>query len=123
MFAKKVELEPSPVFISANVRLTVIGSVKVVSYTLIANLIVASMVEALESLQLSIPDSRGLDHLLRYESRLERSFDRTLTQFERAQRTRKVLNNRQPFRTSKRGTEGHLGTCLPYPSNDRNKVS
>jgi hypothetical protein len=47
----------------------------------------------LEFLRGSIPDSQGLDRLLRYENSLERAFDRTLTQFERAQRTR----NGQPL--------------------------
>jgi hypothetical protein len=43
----------------------------------------------LDCLRGSIPDSQGLDRLLRYENSLERAFDRTLTQFERAQRARK----------------------------------
>ena len=42
-----------------------------------------------ELLRQSVPDSRGLDRLLRYESSLERAYDRTLTQLERAQRIRK----------------------------------
>jgi hypothetical protein len=37
----------------------------------------------------SVPDCPGLDHLLRYESSLERSFDRTLAQLERQQRIRR----------------------------------
>jgi hypothetical protein len=36
----------------------------------------------------SIPDTPELDRLLRYEASLERSFDRTLSQLERAQRMR-----------------------------------
>jgi hypothetical protein len=36
-----------------------------------------------------VPRSRELDRLLRYEATLERSFDRTLGQLERLQRTRK----------------------------------
>ncbi len=43
----------------------------------------------MEILRLGIPDSRGLDRLLRYEANLERAFDRTLTQLERLQRIRK----------------------------------
>ncbi|MGA7792670.1 MAG: hypothetical protein WCA19_06480 [Candidatus Acidiferrales bacterium] len=42
-----------------------------------------------EILRQRVPDSPGLDRLLRYESTLERAFDRTLTQLERAQRMRK----------------------------------
>jgi DNA repair ATPase RecN len=42
-----------------------------------------------EILLQSVPDSRALDHLLRYESSLERALDRTLTQLERLQRMRK----------------------------------
>jgi hypothetical protein len=42
-----------------------------------------------EALRQSVPDSPGLDRLLRYESSLERSFDRTLTQLERQQRIRR----------------------------------
>jgi hypothetical protein len=42
-----------------------------------------------EILRQRVPDSRGLDRLLRYESSLERTFDRTLAQLERAQRIRK----------------------------------
>jgi hypothetical protein len=42
-----------------------------------------------EILRQSVPDSRGLDRLLRYESSLERALDRTLNQLERAQRIRK----------------------------------
>ena len=42
----------------------------------------------LEMLRHSIPDTPGLDRLLRYEASLERSFDRTLTQLERLQRMR-----------------------------------
>jgi hypothetical protein len=43
----------------------------------------------LEILSRSVPDSHALDRLLRYESSLERAYDRTLTQLERAQRMRK----------------------------------
>jgi hypothetical protein len=42
-----------------------------------------------EILRQRVPDSPGLDRLLRYESSLERAFDRTLTQLERLQRMRK----------------------------------
>lgn len=42
----------------------------------------------LESLRQNVPDSPRLDQLLRYETTLERSFDRTLTQLERLQRIR-----------------------------------
>ncbi len=42
-----------------------------------------------EILRQSVPDSRALDRLLRYENSLERAFDRTLTQLERLQRVRK----------------------------------
>jgi hypothetical protein len=42
-----------------------------------------------EILRQSVPDSPGLDRLLSYEARLERAYDRTLTQLERAQRIRK----------------------------------
>jgi hypothetical protein len=37
----------------------------------------------------SLSDSGGLDRLIRYETSLERAFDRTLTQLERVQRMRK----------------------------------
>ena len=43
----------------------------------------------LEILRQGVPNSRELDHLLRYETNLERAFDRTLTQLERLQRIRK----------------------------------
>jgi len=36
----------------------------------------------------NVPDSPGLDRLLRYEASLERAFDRTLSQLERLQRMR-----------------------------------
>ena len=36
----------------------------------------------------NVPDGPGLDRLLRYEASLERTFDRTLSQFERLQRMR-----------------------------------
>ena len=42
-----------------------------------------------EILRQSVPDSRGLDRLLRSGSSLERDFDRTMTQLERLQRMRK----------------------------------
>ncbi|MGC1935224.1 MAG: hypothetical protein WA681_09405, partial [Candidatus Acidiferrales bacterium] len=42
----------------------------------------------LEALRQNVPDSAGLDRLLRYEAGLERSFDRTLKQLERLQRMR-----------------------------------
>jgi len=42
----------------------------------------------LESLRQNVPDSPQLDRLLRYETSLERTFDRTLTQLERVQRMR-----------------------------------
>ena len=43
----------------------------------------------LEILRRNVPESEKLDRLLRYETSLERAFDRTLTQLERAQRMRK----------------------------------
>jgi len=43
----------------------------------------------LEVLRRKVPESEKLDRLLRYETSLERAFDRTLTQLERAQRIRK----------------------------------
>jgi hypothetical protein len=42
----------------------------------------------LESLRRNVPDSPRLDQLLRYSASLERTFDRTLSQLERAQRMR-----------------------------------
>jgi hypothetical protein len=42
----------------------------------------------LETLRRSVPDSPGLDRLLRYEASLERAFDRTLSQLEDRQRMR-----------------------------------
>jgi hypothetical protein len=42
-----------------------------------------------EILRQRVPDSPGLDRLLRYASSLDRAFDRMLTQFDRAQRIRK----------------------------------
>ena len=42
----------------------------------------------LEVLRRSVPDSPGIDRLIRYEASLERSFERTLNQLERLQRTR-----------------------------------
>jgi len=42
-----------------------------------------------ELLRQCVPDSPGLDHLLRCASTLERAFDRMLTQYDRAQRMRK----------------------------------
>ena len=41
-----------------------------------------------EALRRSVPEGPGLDRLLRYESSLDRSFDRTLIQLERLQRMR-----------------------------------
>lgn len=46
-----------------------------------------------EILRQRVPDSQGLDRLVRYETSLERGFDRTLSQLERAQRMR----NGQPL--------------------------
>jgi hypothetical protein len=43
----------------------------------------------LEILRRKVPESEKLDRLLRYETSLERAFDRTLTQLELAQRIRK----------------------------------
>ena len=43
----------------------------------------------LEILRRKVPESVKLDRLIRYETSLERAFDRTLTQLERAQRMRK----------------------------------
>lgn len=43
----------------------------------------------LESLRRSIPDSPRIDQLLRYSVSLERTFDRTLSYLERAQRMRR----------------------------------
>jgi hypothetical protein len=43
----------------------------------------------LEVLRRKVPESEKLDRLLRYETSLERAFDRTLTQLDRAQRIRK----------------------------------
>ena len=43
----------------------------------------------LDVLRRKVPASEELDRLLRYETSLERAFDRTLTQLERAQRMRK----------------------------------
>ena len=42
-----------------------------------------------ELLRRSVPDTQQLDRLLRYESHLERSIDRTLSRLERLQRMRK----------------------------------
>ena len=42
----------------------------------------------LEVLRRSVPDSPGLDRLIRYEASLERAFERTLNQLERLQRMR-----------------------------------
>jgi hypothetical protein len=42
----------------------------------------------IESLRKSVPDGPHLDRLLRYETTLERSFDRTLSQLEHVQRIR-----------------------------------
>jgi PHD/YefM family antitoxin component YafN of YafNO toxin-antitoxin module len=43
----------------------------------------------LEILRHNVPDSPGLDRLLKYEASLERAFDRTLSQLERVQRLRR----------------------------------
>ena len=43
----------------------------------------------LEIVSRNVPDSPGLDRLLRYEASLERSFDRTLSQLDRLQRMRR----------------------------------
>jgi hypothetical protein len=43
----------------------------------------------LEALRQSVPLTPQFDHLLRYETSLERGFDRTLSQLERFQRTRR----------------------------------
>jgi hypothetical protein len=43
---------------------------------------------ALETVRLKVPESPTLDRLLRYETSLERAFDRTLNQLERLQRLR-----------------------------------
>ena len=43
----------------------------------------------IEKLRQSVPDTPGLDRLMRYEASLERAFDRTLSQLERIQRMRK----------------------------------
>ena len=42
----------------------------------------------IESLRANVPDAPQLDRLLRYEAILQRDFDRTLSQLERAQRIR-----------------------------------
>jgi hypothetical protein len=51
--------------------------------------LIASKRRMVECLRQSVPDTPGLDRLLRYESSLERSFDRTLNQLERLQRIRR----------------------------------
>jgi hypothetical protein len=43
----------------------------------------------IESLRRSVPDAHHSDHFLRYETTLERAFDRTLSQLERVQQTRR----------------------------------
>lgn len=43
---------------------------------------------AVESMRRAVPESPALDRLLRYESNLERIFDRTMNQLERLQRMR-----------------------------------
>jgi hypothetical protein len=43
----------------------------------------------LEVLRLNVPEPDRLDRLLRYESRIEQSFDRTMNQLERRQRMRR----------------------------------
>jgi hypothetical protein len=52
------------------------------------NLIESKRMEV-EILRQRVPDSPGLDRLLRYARGLERAFDRMLTQYDRAQRMRK----------------------------------
>ena len=42
----------------------------------------------IERLRRNVPESPGLDRVLRYEASLERAFDRTLGQLERLQRLR-----------------------------------
>jgi hypothetical protein len=49
-----------------------------------------------DALRRSVPDSTGAERLLRYEASLERSFDRTLKQLERLQRTRLGLPVPEP---------------------------
>ena len=44
--------------------------------------------QKVEAVRRSVPDSHALDRLLRYETTLDRSFDRTLSQLERLQRMR-----------------------------------
>jgi hypothetical protein len=43
----------------------------------------------IDSLRGNVPDAPQLDRLLRYETTLQRDFDRTLSQLERLQRIRK----------------------------------
>ena len=52
-----------------------------------------------EILRHSIPDSQGLDRLLRYAASLQRDFDRTLSQLERVQGVRKGKPSRPRSRS------------------------
>ena len=64
----------------------------------------------LEMLRHSIPDTPGLDRLLRYEASLERSFDRTLIQLERWQRMRQGHPVPPPLKVGISGLEaGQIG--------------
>jgi hypothetical protein len=49
---------------------------------------IAQVRSNLESLCRNVPDTLRFDRLLRYSSSLERTFDRTLSQLERAKRMR-----------------------------------
>jgi hypothetical protein len=60
---------------------------RLVRYEMERTLIESSRMK-LEALRRSVPDSPRLDHLLRYAATLERTFDRTLNQLERAKRMR-----------------------------------
>jgi hypothetical protein len=50
---------------------------------------IKSELAKLDILRQSVPDSRGLDRLLRYETHLSREIDRILNRLERLQRIRK----------------------------------
>lgn len=52
----------------------------------------------IEALRQAVPDSPGLERLMRYETSLERQFDRTLNQLERIQRMRKGQNIPPPIK-------------------------
>lgn len=52
----------------------------------------------LEALRQAVPDSPGFERLMRYETSLERQFDRTLSQLERIQRMRKGQNIPPPIK-------------------------